>query len=74
LSEDEEERLSDLPFVAPNLEAFVYRYGLEDEIWFSLNQWADASWVKREITGEQQSDLNHYKKPNANNLTIAGWF
>jgi hypothetical protein len=42
-------------FSAPSFESFLYRFWLENNIWFALNE-GDGS-----LTDEQRAYLNHYK-------------
>jgi hypothetical protein len=41
-------------FCAPTFEAFIYRFWIENEIWFALDD-------KRALTEEQQKYVSHYR-------------
>lgn len=43
-------------FCAPTFEAFVYRYWIEDEIWFALSD------EHRPLTSQEEAYLRHYRK------------
>ena len=47
----------DIYFCAPTFVEFIYRFWLENEIWYAL------VWDKRPLTAIQQTYVNHYLKP-----------
>lgn len=55
-NEDSYEEEGMLFFCAPTFEEFLYRFWIENEIWFAL------SYEKTKLTKEQQAYVDHYKK------------
>jgi hypothetical protein len=62
--EDDEESVDGLHFCAPLFEAFIYRFWLENEIWYSINQskwrwW--APWRRARWSDAQKRYVEHYR-------------
>lgn len=50
-------------FCAPSFQEFIYRFWIENEIWYAL------AWDKQPLTPRQQAYADHYKKLGNNSLT-----
>jgi uncharacterized protein (TIGR02996 family) len=55
--EDWDEPSDEFWFCAPSFEAFIYRYWMEDEIWWALSNDHDP------LTADEQAYVNHYVRP-----------
>jgi uncharacterized protein (TIGR02996 family) len=55
LEEDWEDESGDFWFCAPSFQAFVYRYWIENEIWYALSYDHDP------LTAEEEAYLSHYR-------------
>lgn len=55
-------RSAGLVFVAPSVEAFFYRWRLENSLWYKLADWQSEDEELRPITPEEQAYIDFYRE------------